>query len=321
MKICIIGCNGHWGYAGNEISNHEVVGVLSGFEGESMTGVQNSLKSRGIEVPVCSTLEELFSFEPEVAIINTRFDLNSYYTVECLKRNINVFSEKPLATSYDELEKIRKAAAGSKAIVSAMFGITYEAWCVTLREAVKSIGEIRMMNGRKSYKLGTRPDFFKSKETFGGIIPWVGIHAIHWIFAASGLNFKSVTAVTDNSVNNGYGDLETASACIFTMENGAIATVTADYFRPSSAATHDDDRIRVVGTKGIVEYQSGVVTLIDEKGARELELLHKQDVFALFLDRIGGKDVGVTVEESLYITKVALKAREAADSGKTVEIE
>lgn len=318
MKICIIGCNGHWGYAGAEIVNHEVVGILSGFEGENMQGVQNSLKGKGIEAPICTSLDELFSMNPEVAIINTRFDLNSYYTIECLKRNIYVFSEKPLATSYDELEKIRTAA--SKAFVSAMFGITYEAWCVTLKEAVKSIGEIRMLNGRKSYKLGTRPDFFKSKETFGGIIPWVGIHAIHWIYAASGLKFKSVVATADNSVNGGYGDLETTSACIFTMENGAIATVTADYFRPSSAATHDDDRIRVVGTKGIVEYQCGKVTIIDENGTRELEMLPKQDVFALFLERISGKDTGVSMEESLYITEVALKAREAADTGKCVII-
>ena len=201
-----------------------------------------------------------------------------------------------------------------------MFGITFEAWCETLKEAVKNIGEIRMLNGRKSYKLGTRPDFYKSKETFGGIIPWVGIHAIHWIYASSGLKFKSVIATADNIVNNGNGDLETASACIFTMENGAIATVTADYFRPSTADTHDDDRIRVVGTKGIVEYQCGKVTIIDENGTRELELLPAKDVFALFLDRISGKDVGVSMEESLYITKVALKARQAADSGQCVII-
>jgi predicted dehydrogenase len=318
MKICIIGCNGHWGYAGKEIGKHEVVGVLAGFDGENMQGVQNSLKNRGIEAPIVSGLDELFALNPEVAIINTRFDLNSYYTIECLKRNIYVFSEKPLATTYEDLEKIETVA--SKAFVSAMFGITFEAWCETLKEAVKNIGEIRMLNGRKSYKLGTRPDFFKSKETFGGIIPWVGIHAIHWIYAASGLKFKSVIANADNSVNNGYGDLETTSACIFTMENGAIATVTADYFRPSTADTHDDDRIRVVGTKGVVEYQCGKVTIIDENGTRELELLPAKDVFALFLDRISGKDVGVSMEESLYITKVALKARQAADSGQCVII-
>ena len=319
MKICVIGRNGHWGYAGKDIANHEVVGLLSGFKEEDMTPAQNSLKNRGIDAPICESLEELFEKKPDIAIINTRFDLNSYYTIECLKRDIYVFSEKPLATSYEELEKINTTA--SKAFVSAMFGITFEPWCETLKQAVKSIGEIRMMNGRKSYKLGTRPEFFKSKETFGGIIPWVGIHAIHWIFAASGLKFKSVCAVTDNSVNFDHGDLETASACIFTMENGAVATVTADYFRPASAATHDDDRIRVVGTKGVVEYQNGVVTLIDENGARELEMCEGRNVFSLFLERVSGKDEGVSMEESIYITKVALKAREAAETGKAVEIE
>ncbi len=321
MKICIIGQSGHWSYINKELDNHNIVGVCGGFDGENMTGVINSLEKKNIHTTLFDSFEALLEQKPDIAVINTRFDLNSYYTIECLKRNIYVFSEKPLATSLEDLESIRKIGTeAGKFFVSAMFGISFEPWWETVKAAVKDIGEIRMMNARKSYKLGTRPDFYKNRDTFGGIIPWVAIHAIHWIYASSGLKFKSVMATANNQVNFGHGDLETSSACIFTMENGAIATVTADYFRPSGAATHDDDRIRLVGTKGILECQCGKVTLIDENGSRELPLLPERNVFSLFLKRVAGSDEGVSMEESLYITEVALKARLASDTHSTIEI-
>lgn len=318
MKICIIGSSGHWQYTLNELPYHEVVGVCAGYDGENMSGLLRTLQSRGIRTVMYDSFDEIIQKQPDAAVVNTRFDLNAVYTLACLEKNIYVFSEKPLAVTYEELDKIRNTA--SDAFVSAMFGITYEPWCLCMKEAVRSIGEIRMMNGRKSYKLGRRADFYKDRSTFGGIIPWVGIHAIHWMYAVSGLSFSEVTAYADNSVNFDHGDLETTSACLFRMQNGAIATVTADYFRPSAADTHDDDRLRIVGTKAVVEYQNGAVTVIDENGTRELPLPEEDDVFRLFLERIRTGEGGVSMEESLYITQVALRARESADTGKTLMI-
>ena len=72
-------------------------------------------------------------------------------------------------------------------------------------------------------------------------MPWVGIHAMHWIYFVTGLNFSEANSVTSNLENFNNGDLETAAAATFIMENGAIATVSADYYRPASAPTWDDD--------------------------------------------------------------------------------
>ena len=91
---------------------------------------------------------------------------------------------------------------------------------------------------------------------------------------------------------------------------------SADFFRPVGAPTHDDDRIRVVGTKGIAEYQNGQVSLITEEGSRTLPLLPSQDVFALFLRRVGGEAVGVTPEESFALTEIVLRAEADAHKRK-----
>lgn len=305
MKIAIIGNSGHWAYALNELKNHTVVAVSSGYEGEDMASLYSALNDNGIEYSVSGTFKEAIDKCPDIAIINTRFDLNGKYTLECLKRNIYVFSEKPLATDIKTLKKIKNVK--TDAFVVAMFGISYESWCETFKKHILKVGEIRMINCRKSYKLGTRPDFYKHKEFFGGIIPWVGIHALHWCFDITKLKFKKIYSLANNDVNNGYGDLETAAAAVFEMDNGCITTVTADYFRPQGAATHDDDRMRIVGTKGILEYMQGKVTLTDENGEQELSLEPQKDIFKLFIDRIRDGKSGISPEESIYITEMALK--------------
>ncbi len=307
MRIAIIGASGHWAYALNELKNHTVVGICPGFLGENVEAAQKTLQKNGIFCEVLDGFDTVLAKDPQIVIVNTRFDLNAKYTKLCLEKNIYVFSEKPLAVNEKDLEEIKKVK--TTAFVSCMFGISYEGWCLTVREAVKSIGTVRMINGRKSYKLGIRPDFYKSKDTFGGIMPWVGIHAIHWIYFVTGLKFFKASAVSSNLENFNNGDLETASAATFLMENGAIATVSADYYRPETAPTWDDDRLRVVGTKGIVEYEKGKVSLIDEKGERELPLLEAQDIFKLFVNRIEDASSGVSMEESIYITEIALKCK------------
>lgn len=307
MKIAIIGASGHWTYALNELKNHTVVGICAGFSDENMQNVSETLLKNGIAHKIYGNFDELLENQPDIAIINTRFDLNAVYTKKCLEKDIYVFSEKPLALTVEELNEIKNVK--TKAFVSCMFGISYEGWCLTLKEAVKNIGTIRMINGRKSYKLGVRPDFYKDKNTFGGIVSWVGIHAIHWINFVTGLKFKECNSITSNLENFNNGDLETCAIVTFLMENGAMGTITCDYYRPQSASTWDDDRLRIVGTKGIVEYEKGKVILIDENGEKEIPLLKTQDIFKLFVDRITDGKSGISMEESIYATEIALKIK------------
>lgn len=312
MRIGIIGSVGHWSYALNELPKHTVVGVAPGFAGEGMGAVVSHLRNRGIEAPVLEDWHALLD-EVDLAIVNTRFDLNADITAEFLRRDIYVFAEKPLATTLEQLDMLEEAARRSRAFVSAMFGIRGEPWFVTVREAVKSLGEVRLLNGQKSYRMGNRPDYYRKMETFGGIIPWVAIHAIDWVHELAGRpTFKTVRGLSNADHNRGHGEMDVTSLCQFELEGGILASVSADFMRPMSAPTHDDDRVRVVCTEGVVEYKQGRVTVIDKDGERELPLLPAEDVFEQMLRRIGGEDVGVSPEDSFYVTRVALMARDDA---------
>lgn len=312
MKICIIGNSGHWGYARKALMNHTLVGIAPGYPGDDMVAAQERLKKIGTDAPIYDDYRQLLE-QADVAVINTRFDLNAQIAAECLEKNVHAFTEKPLATTLPQLEMLRKVQEGSQAMVVGMFGIRYEPWCVTLKEAVKGIGEIRMVNAQKSYKLGARPEFYEKREHFGGIIPWVAIHAIDWICYLTGAKVEKMSALQSRLHNFSRGDLEMTALCQFRLEGDILASVNADYYRPLSAPTHGDDRVRVVGTQGILEYQGGIVTKIDKDGVTELPLMSSENIFSLFLRRIAGEAAGITPEESFYITEIALQARDLAD--------
>ena len=58
--------------------------------------------------------------------------------------------------------------------------------------------------------------------------------------------------------------MDITAAAMFRMTNDVIATVTADMLRPSVAKSHGDDRVRLVGTKGVLEIRDNVCELISD---------------------------------------------------------
>ena len=307
MKIAIVGGSGHYRYVLEELKNHTLLGIAPGVIGEDLEKLRRSLEKHQLPAEEFQDWKKLVK-DADVAVVNTRPDKNAIVSAYCLERGISVFSEKPLAVNMEQLEMLGKAAEKSDARISAMLGIRCSGWYRTLKAAVGDIGQIRLINAQKSYKLGVRPGFYKNKATFGGIIPWVAIHGLDWILDLTGAKVTAISADTNSDHNGGNGDLEMTGLCQLQLEGGILASVSADFFRPAGAPTHDDDRIRIVGTEGILEYQNGTVTRITAKGEETLPLLEEEDVFRLFLE-----DAGVSEQDSFYVTELALNLREAAE--------
>ena len=158
---------------------------------------------------------------------------------------------------------------------------------------------------------GTRPSWYSDRTLYGGTIPWVGIHAIDWIYNFTAKRFLSV-----NSISFGK-DPEMAALCQFEMEGGVVASVNVDYYRPTGASTHGDDRVRCVGTNGVVEVRDGKIILINADGTSVITPTEAPELLESFID---GKDA-ISAEEIFYLTKVAIIARDSADLKKAIKIE
>ena len=282
-----------------------------------MDAVGERLKNAGINASLEPDWRGLID-KCGLAVVNTRPDLNAPVTARLLEEGIDVYCEKPLALTLKQLDELIRADQRSEERLSCMLGLRFSPEFTAMRQHIGEIGEIRMVNAQKSYKLGRRAEYYDSRETFGGIIPWVGIHGIDWAHALIDRPFTRVSAVSDNEFNAGHGDMDMTALCMFETEGGCLVSVRSDFLRPESAElSHGDDRVRAVGTKGILEMRGGRVFLTDPQGTRELETEKGQDHFALFMH---GREEAVSAYEGLYMTLAALCARDAADRGEWVNI-
>jgi predicted dehydrogenase len=122
--------------------------------------------------------------------------LRDEQVIRLLERNVHVIAEKPLAVSLERLERIRTALGISKSRLTMLLTMRHDPPFVKMREIIRSgaIGEVCQASSQKSYQLHTRPDWFKHRDRLGGVIPFIGVHAIDLMLWTTGLDFTHVAA-------------------------------------------------------------------------------------------------------------------------------
>ncbi len=310
MKVCVIGACGHVHQALSYLKIRKDV-VLCGFAPGSAR--ENRTASLDPAMPFYEDyrvmLEEI---RPDLAVVSPIFGLTGKIIQECANRGIDVFAEKPVASSFEELEEVRQAVEKGGSRFCAMHYLRYTPAFYHAAKMVKDgkIGKVQMITAQKSYRFGTRPEWYGDRSLYGGTIPWVGIHAMDWIAHFSGKKFISVTA-------RSLGESpEMAALCQFELEDNVIAAANIDYYRPATAPTHGDDRVRCVGTEGVIEVCGGKISLMCKDGVFEFCPDSAPELLEEFLD--GGE--AVTPQEIFHITKAAIAAREAADRQTEIQI-
>ncbi len=326
--IGIIGATGHTGYVLDGVrgrSDLKIVGVSPGSDGETVETLLQRVREACPEVRQYGEHEDLLDdAEPDIVAVAPYFGDIASIAKEVLSRDIHAFVEKPLATRLDDLETLRSTYEASEGRLAAMLGIRYNPAFRTAATRVHegAIGEVRLVNARKSYKLGRRGEPYLERETYGGTIPWVGIHAIDWINWVADDPFRAVTAHHTTAANRDHGSLETTAVLQFELGNDVLASASVDYLRPETAPTHGDDFLRVVGTEGVIRADRHGTYLIDDAagGQRELPLGSSQHPFEDFVDAMDGtSDPLVTADASFEATRAALLARQAADEQRRIE--
>ena len=323
IKIGIIGGEGHYHSvlraAAEHPGNFEIVGVAPGGADEDISSLVQQLQNKGLNFARFEEYDALLDkAKPDVVVVCPQFYRNAEISISALRRDMHVFCEKPLATTLQDYEKLEQAAQLSQGKIVAMLEYRYAPSFYAAFQAVRrgDIGHVRMIHAQKSYKLGNRASFYRSRNTYGGTVLWVGIHAIDWIFWLTGQRFESVCAGHSARENMGHGDLESTVTAQFRMTDECVATLNCDYYRPAAADTHGDDRVRIVGTQGILEVCGQTVTRINHLGTVILPPEEPQNIFEDFIRYTqGAENPRLTREDSLYATKAALLALQSADSG------
>ena len=326
MNIGVIGNSGHFNYIIESLKlfpQAKLCAYSPGNVNEDSTKIEKWFNDNNIQPEYYSNYKDLIKKNKiDIAFINPHFYLNAKICKAFLESNSHVILEKPLATNIEELKEIKESALKTKKLISLLLPLRFKPWFLTAKKYIDHgvIGKPVLITAQKSYKLGKRPSFYKSRKTFGGTIPWVGSHAIDWIRWMSGEEYVTVNALHSIKSNKNHGELESSALIQFRMTNQVMASVNIDYLRPGTSNSHGDDRLRIAGTMGVLEIRNEEVFIIDEKkGEYNPNLLEGKNIFSLFYEAVEKKkEPPVTFKDSYRITEVCLKARQAADTGKMV---
>ncbi len=107
----------------------------------------------------------------------------------------------------------------------------------------------------------------------------VGIHALDYARWAAGVDYVELSAYHANLAHSERPGCQDVAAVLARLANGGAAVFTFDYLRPAAAPTHGDDRLRVAGSRGVLE--------VCDQGARLSVIAADGDVPAWPLNRLG----------------------------------
>jgi predicted dehydrogenase len=243
-----------------------------------------------------------------------------------VERGLHIVAEKPLAIERAGLDQIRAAVARKSVRLSMLLPMRFSSPYLALKQAVDSgaIGEVAQISAQKSSKLGEREEWMRRRSSFGGTIPYIAIHMVDLMRWSSGREMLEAVSFQGRIGHPEMGDMENSTASIFRLDNGGTADLHMDYLRPETAPTHGDDRLRLAGTRGVVEFQAATgVTLVTEKEKPRtiVDLPAGRSLFLDFLDSVyNGKPVGLSMPDIWRVNEIVLAAREAAERHTIVRI-
>jgi predicted dehydrogenase len=236
-------------------------------------------------------------------------------------------AEKPLAMDLPTLEGLFHAAQKAKVPLVPMHSMRGNPELAAVRQAVRAgeVGDPLMSFSQKTYKWGTsRPDYYRRRATFPGLAPWVGIHAFDWLHWILGDVFTEVMGREGATAHPDYPACASHAAFVLTMENGGVAAVTLDYLRPEAATTHGEERVRIAGSKGVIEtdlVERRVTLGTNDKRSRTISPGKPADLFTQFARSLRGDGPPpLTLHEACRVTEVSLKAQQAAETGRVVSL-
>jgi len=326
MKHAIIGASGHFEYALQAMPHLDMdrfVGFAPGSADEEVRAAYQEYFEAAGTTYYDDYLQMLEKEKPEVVVVNPHYYLNGPIAIACMERGIHCFVEKPICFNLEELEKIEKLHSEKGVQITAMMYYRYQPAFHAALQAVEEgrIGTPLLITAQKSYKMGIKPAWTHSREKFGGIIRWVGAHAIDLLYLLTQGKIAAVTAETSLEGNCGFGEVEASALCSYTLDNGGSATLNLDYLRPESAPTHGDDRLKVVGDNGVVEVYDEKAFLTNDNGESELPLSAEVSIYADFIGQITmGKACRISISDALGVAKLCIQTQKAADLKKTIKL-
>ncbi len=330
IRVGLIGTDGHTGVILGSIQKLpgvELTAFAKSLPEDDASGIRRN-KAFSQKARVYDRFEEMLEKEElDVVGVCLPYYRNHEASIAAARKGIHIVSEKPIATTLAGLAELKKAVTESGVRLTSLMNMRCFPPYRAARKAVQEglIGEPILLTSQKSYRFGAqRPWFYKKMETYGGTIPWAGIHSIDYMRWTTGREYVEVSAWHGNRDHPEYPGFQDHAGVLFKLDNGGTAMSNLDYLRPDSAPTHGDDRLRIAGSEGVLEVlgaERRVNVITASGGSQGLEMPEEVDFFADFIAELAGEGEHlISQADAFRLTEVCLKARDAAESGKWTRV-
>ncbi len=240
--------------------------------------------------------------------------------IRAMRAGKHVYAEKPCALNESDLDALISTSKETGMIFREMAGSGYEQPYLTMQSIVQSgqIGEVVQVLAQKSYPWhANRP---QDENIDGGLTCQVAIHAVRMVTQVADLHVVKVLNCVETLNGNPVegGGCRIASSMTLQLENGAIATVIANYLNQTGFGSWGNEALRIFGTKGMVEATDGGTKtrlVIGDKDMGRLDTTTESQYnwYNLFVDCVNGKDnFPMPLEEELHPTRTVLRAKAMA---------
>ena len=321
MKIGFIGGWGHHYLRGLLIRGSSPLPIEAAVaaDGQDTDAAKRFATAINVQTWFDNPVQMLDEFQPDALSIGSVYVFNGELASLGLERNIPTVSDKPIAATWQQLQTLRELLSVQGRILLTEFDFRSRQDFRAARQAIEqgAIGEPILATAQKSYRFGTRPAWYADRAQYGGTLLWIASHGVDAIQWVTGRKISRVIGRQNNLSKPDYRTMEDHLALLIELDNGGTGVVHADFLRPAAAASHGDDRLRVAGSKGVVEVRDGRCKLItSEKGETDITDVAKvRPIHLELLAALTGEgSPWFSTESSLQIAEILLHARDAADS-------
>ena len=262
--------------------------------------------------------------EIDIVYVVTPPALHPEFTIRAAKAGKHVISEKPMATSVADCERMISTCKSARVKLGIGYRLHYDLYHrEMMRHARESdFGPFMRMTGDRGFIFGQRAWRIDKKLAGGGPMMDLGIYIVHGAcMAANGVAPIAVTAHEEPKTKPElFNEVEETIRWTMEFPNGAKCEAVTSF-------NHSADRFRIEGAKGWMDFQQHAFTyrgIVCEtsNGPLNLPAINQQaaqmDDFAECVS--SGRDIPVSGELGRRDIQIISAVYQAAESGKRVEV-
>ena len=324
MKIGIMGM--HYGHIGGMLHsainapNGEVVGIVEADDAlyQQYTETQ--------AIPHFATLEDMLEqAKPDLVIEGLAHHEKTPVIETCAATGVHMLLDKPLCRTRDEWQRIKTAITKHNTKLSTFFTSRNHTAFIALRQAIQNgdLGDLVSLITTHPHKLGANPPslYFDADKYVGTFhdLAGHGVDQVRWL---TGAEYTGVHALGTLKKHIGTGLAFDHVQASFQLDNGALATATADWLTPRDARSFGDTRFIIMGTEGSAHlraYADDHVLVVSNKSGRyEPDLPPSmQHVFVEnMIDALSrGEENAISTNDTLAVANACITAEESARQG------